>query len=53
MSYSKCVKTKNSEGGDGIDVLEDILYEILLELKKINLQLAIMTDNELTNEEVE
>ena len=56
MSYFS--QPQKEEGGQrqtvvSDDRLADLLNDILLELKKITLQLAILTDIPVTNEEVE
>ena len=56
MSYFS--NPKKAEGGERQVVVSDedlaqLLEEILKELKKVNLQLAILTDTYVTNQEVE
>ena len=56
MSYF--CQPKKEEGGESQLVVSDediaqLLIDILKELKKMNLQLAIMTDNYLTDKEID
>ncbi len=56
-SESPLISNINNTNDTPIDVTQTELYttfiDILKELKKINFQLAIMTDNQITNDEVE
>ncbi len=54
------INTKQTDGKTELTLYDlknmevsEILYEILKELKKMNLQLAVMTDNVVRNTEVE